>query len=260
MLSTVQKIGPALDLFTVKRPEWGISEVAEALDTPKSSAHALLTTMADIGLLERTARARYRLGWRLLVLGSTLMLSTEARAPVGRALRRTVDRWGETMHFAVYERGCVVYVEKVEGRHSIPVPTRLGVRLPAHASAVGKALLAARPEEELDQLLAKDRLKRYTERTLADPALLRDELERVRADGVAFDDEEAVRGVRCVGVPIRSRQGVVVGAISLSASSTRFERRRDAYADLVHDLGARLSRELGAPDEAAPRRRLASAA
>lgn len=243
MLSTVQKIGPALDLFTVQRPEWGVSEVAQALGTPKSSAHALLATMAEIGLLERTPRARYRLGWRLLVLSGTVMLSAGYRRVALSSMRRTVARWGETMHFAVYERGSVVYVEKVAGRHGPRIPTRTGLRLPAHASAVGKALLAFHPDEEHVDAGA---LARYTPHTIVSPRALARELDEVRETGLALDREEAIRGLCCAAVPVHGADGVMVGAISMSASRERFERHRDAYVGAIREVGTIVSRELGA--------------
>jgi DNA-binding IclR family transcriptional regulator len=247
VLTTVQKIGPVLDLFTVKQPEWGTSEVATSLGTSKSSAHALLTTMAEIGLLERTVHARYRLGWRLLVLGRTVMLSAEYRHPVGKAMQRTVSRWGETMHFAVYDRGCAVYVHKVEGRNSIELATRIGTRLPAHASAVGKMLLAYRDE------IPDGPLTRFTSQTIVDHDTLAQELELVRERGLASDDEEGVRGVSCLAGPVWGHDGALIGAISLATSSERLARHRDALARQVGDTCREVSRQLGAivPDPVA---------
>jgi DNA-binding IclR family transcriptional regulator len=247
VLTTVQKIGPVLDLFTVRNPEWGISEVAAELDIPKSSAHALLTTMAEIGLLKRTTRARYRLGWRLLVLGRTVMLSAEWRRPAVMAMQRTVARWGDTMHFAVYERGSALYVEKVEGPNSIQLGTRVGTRLPAHASAVGKMLLAHR------DTLPTEPLGRLTPNTIGDPVDLERELEVIRQRGVSFDDEESVRGISCVAAPVWCNAGGLVGAISFATSTERFHRRRDAYAEEIAEICDEVSREIGAivPREAA---------
>ena len=87
MLRTVSKIGPVLDLFTVEHPEWGVSEAAEALGVPKSSAHALLSTLADVGLLAATSHIRYRLGWRVLALGETLRATLDLRSAAHPANR-----------------------------------------------------------------------------------------------------------------------------------------------------------------------------
>jgi DNA-binding IclR family transcriptional regulator len=240
VLTTVQKIGPVLDLFSIKNPEWGISEVAAELDIPKSSAHALLITMAELGLLKRTTRARYRLGWRLLVLGRTVMLSAEPLRPVAMAMKRTAERWGDSMHFAVYERGSVVCVKKAEGRHSVSLGTSVGMRLPAHATAVGKMLLAACAEPG-----SLEGLSRLTTNTITEPVTLELELAVIRQRGVAFDDEESLREISCVAAPVWGAGGLV-GAISFAAATERLRRRRDAYAEEIVEMCDQLSREFGA--------------
>jgi DNA-binding IclR family transcriptional regulator len=233
-------VGPVLDLFTVTKPEWGLSEVAAALDIPKSTSHALLLSMTELGLLKRTTRARYRLGWRLLVLGRTAMLSAECRRPVALAMQRAADVWGETMHFAVYERGTVVNIHSVQGQNSIVLGARIGTRLPAHASAVGKMLLSHHggvPDRPLPRLTAN---------TIADPEELEHELAAIRHRGVAFDNEESVRRVSCVAGPVRCEGGGLVGALSFAVSSDRLARCRDAYVDEIVAICNEISRNLGA--------------
>jgi IclR family KDG regulon transcriptional repressor len=234
MLTTVQKVGPALDLFNAEAPEWGVTEVAAALGTSKSSAHALLTTMETVGLLERTASARYRLGWRLLTLSSTLMQTTAYRPRVVAAMRRAVDRWGEPMHLGVFDRGCVVYLECARARRSMGLPTRVGLRLAAHPSAVGKALLAHRGADEIARHVQRP-LRRYTANTIVAPERLRAELDAVRARGYSLDREETIGGVCCVAAPVRDAAGAVVAAVSLSAPTARFDRHTDSYLQLVRD-------------------------
>src|ERR1700721_403569 len=112
MLATVKKLDPALDLFTADRPEWGVSEVAGALGMSKSSAHALLTTLDDIGLLKRTADARYRLGGGALSLSRTRLQTNDVRLRISGPLRRAVDRSGEPMHLWVYAGGWALYPER----------------------------------------------------------------------------------------------------------------------------------------------------
>jgi DNA-binding IclR family transcriptional regulator len=124
MLMTVQKTGQVLDLFTVAHPEWGVTEVASQLGIPKSSAHALLATLTDIGLVERTPWGRYRLGWRFLTLGRTVLVSTAYRTAALTLMRRMSVRYGETMHFAVWERGGVVYLDSAHPAHTGRRPRR----------------------------------------------------------------------------------------------------------------------------------------
>lgn len=241
MLTTVKKVGPALDLFSHERPEWGVSEVAAALGTSKSSAHALLTTMGEIGLLERTPQARYRLGWRLLSLSRTLMQTTVYRDRISRALHEAVDRCGQTMHLAVFDRGAVVYVECVRAPHSMRLPTSTGARLPAHPSAVGKILLAHRDDHWARRYVSSAKLRRFTGNTIVTAERLLSELRQVRASGIAHDREESIRGLCCAGVPVRSRDGAVVAAVSISAPTGCFERDGDSYVELVREVAAHAS-------------------
>ena len=241
MLATVKKLDPALDLFTADRPEWGVSEVAGALGMSKSSAHALLTTLDDIGLLKRTADARYRLGWRVLSLSRTLLQTNDVRLRISGPLRRAVDRSGETMHLAVYDRGSVVYLERVRSPHSVRLPTDPGVRLPAHNSAVGKVLLAHRGEDAVTHYVDRGRLRRYTGNTIVDADELLREVERVRADGVAYDREETIQGLCCVGAPVRAANGDVIAAVSISAKTAHFDRDGGFYRQLVCDVAREAS-------------------
>ncbi|MCW2990966.1 MAG: transcriptional regulator, IclR family [Solirubrobacterales bacterium] len=238
MLETIQKIGPALDLFTAEAPEWGVSEAADALAAPKSSTHALLTSMASIGLLERTGGARYRLGWRLLSLSRTLIEGTPYRTAAGRAMRAAVDRCGDTMHLAVFDRGDVVYVESVRAPGAAALPTAMGTRLPAHPTGVGKVLLAHRTEEEARSIVARTGLRRFTPNTIVTRAGLWRELEQVRRAGVAFDREETIAGLCCVAAPVRGEDGEVVAAVSVSAPTARFARRESDLVELVRDVAA----------------------
>ena len=103
-LQTVQKIGPVLDLFTVERPEWGVSEVAGELGVPRSSAHALLASLVDIGLLQCRARGRYRIGWRVVELNQALQGTVDVKSCAAPILQALSEKLGETTHLAVLER------------------------------------------------------------------------------------------------------------------------------------------------------------
>jgi IclR family KDG regulon transcriptional repressor len=236
VLASVKRLGPALDLFTTERPEWGVTEVARALGMSKSSAHELLMTLDGVGLLRRTEGGRYRLGWRLLSLSRTLVHTNGVRRRAVAVLRDAVARMGETMHLAVYDRGSVIYVERSRPEHSLPLPTAPGVRLPAHPSALGKVLLAQQPEEAVGDFLAGPPLRRYTPTTIVQADALRHELEGVRAEGVAYDREEIIPGLCCVGAPIREASGEVVAAISVSVSAAKFRFRADVYRELILEL------------------------
>jgi len=246
MLGTVQKVGEVLELFTREHPEWGVSEVAKALAIPKSSAHALLATLAQIGFLKRTREGRYRLGWRILALSQVLLSTSSWREEARRAMEELVARFGETTHLAVLECGRVVYVEKLEGTRAVRVVnTGVGVELPAHCSAVGKVLLAFRPWEEVERIMAERGMPAFTPNTITTLDELKTELQAVRERGYAYDIEEVVPELCCVAAPIRDHTGEVVAALSLSVPFYRFQQLKEEYRRSVLEAAHRVSERLG---------------
>ncbi|WP_135256832.1 IclR family transcriptional regulator [Thermus caldilimi] len=246
MLGTVQKVGEVLELFTRERPEWGVSEAAKALGIPKSSAHSLLATLAQIGFLKRTREGRYRLGWRILALSQVLLSTSSWRGEARRAMEELVARFGETTHLAVLECGRVVYVEKLEGTRAVRVVnTGVGVELPAHCSAVGKVLLAFRSWEEVERIMAEQGMPAFTPNTITTLDELKTELQAVRERGYAYDIEEVVPELCCVAAPIRDHTGEVVAALSLSVPFYRFQQLKEEYRRSVLEVTHRVSERLG---------------
>ncbi len=252
MLGTIRKVGEVLELFTQEQPEWGVSEVAQALGLPKSSAHALLATLTQIGLLHKTPEGRYRLGWRVLALSQVLLSANAWRLEARRAMERLVACYGETTHLATLEAGRVVYVDKLEGTRAVRVNlTRIGAELYAHCSGVGKVLLAFRPWPEVERIVAEKGLPALTPNTITTPDELKTELLRVRERGCAYDIEEAMPELCCVAAPIRDYTGEVVAALSLSVPFYRFRERKEAYREAVLQAAAEVSERLGFVEEVA---------
>jgi DNA-binding IclR family transcriptional regulator len=240
-LQTVQKIGPVLDLYTAQHPEWGVSEVAAAIDVPRSSAHALLSSLVDTGLLQCRGRGRYRLGWRVVELGETLRGTVDVRSCAVPVLEDLVRKCGETAHLAVMDRWNVLYVDKVLGTHNITVQgARVGARLDAHSTAVGKVLLAQLDEMEVQRYLAMRPMRRLTPSTVTSAQSLTATLGAARRNGFAVDLGETMAEVHCVAAPVRDDLGVVVGAVSLSVPATRFAVSRPqlerAVVSAAHDI------------------------
>jgi DNA-binding IclR family transcriptional regulator len=257
VLQTIQKIGPVLDLFTVERPEWGVSEVAEAIGLPRSSAHALLSSLVEIGLLQCRARGRYRIGWRIVELSEALRGGVDLRSIAYPVLEELVARHGETAHLAVMERSKVLYIEKILGTHMLNVVgARIGAHLDPHCSAVGKVLLAYRDPAEIHRLVTQRPLRKLTPATITTPAALLHELEVVRQAGVAFDEGEAVPEVHCVAAPVRDELGAVVAAVSLTVPASRFVRARGELQRSVQSAAAEITRGMVSDEGGGAARRL----
>jgi DNA-binding IclR family transcriptional regulator len=246
MLNTVLKAGQVLRLFDNRSPEWGVSEVAGALAVPKSSAHALLSSLAEIGLLQRATTGRYRLGWRLFALGRIMLETAEFRAEARQVVEELARQYRETVQLGVLEHNIVVYLDRIEGTHAVRADlTGLGAAGYAHCTAIGKALLAGLPWAEAKKTLEKYGMPRLTAHTIIEPAQLEAELEKVRRQGYACNFEEAHDDLCGVGAPIFDYVGQVIAAISLAVPKSRFQRYEREYRDAVIRACKSVSRELG---------------
>lgn len=229
-LGTIERAGHVLELFTTDVPEWGPTAVANALEIPKSRAHATLASLAQIGLLQRGVGGTYRLGWLTLSLGASATRSSRLwtlSAPVMHALAETV---GETVNLAVLDRSHVVYVGKKQGRLTLPrTENSLGARTPVHSTACGKMLLAEQSEDVVEWILERDGLPRFTDQTIDDRGELQKELEQVRQLGTAFDRGELQADLRCAAVPVRDASGRVAGVMTISAEAERWSRYHREY-------------------------------
>ncbi|WP_027941702.1 IclR family transcriptional regulator [Amycolatopsis taiwanensis] len=230
-------------LLTAFRPgdeALGASELARRTGVPKSSVHRLAGHLAAQGLLERDG-GTFRLGLKLFEIGQ---LATRQRGLVDAARPYLADlreATRNTVHLAVLEGTEVVYLDIVRGPDAPALPSRIGGRFPAHATAVGKAILAFSPEPVLDKVIAAS-LRRVGPRTITAPGLLRRHLAKVRADGLAQEREESGVGVICVAGPLLDRFGTPRAAISLSGWSNRVRAERVAPA--VRTTALTLSRAL----------------
>lgn len=244
-INTLAKAGKVLDLFCPERPEWRVTDVADVLGVPRSSAHALLSSLAEIGILQWREGGRYRVGWRVLELAEVRRQTTDVRAAAAPVMERLLRMHGETCHLAVRERMQVLYIDKLLGNHNITVQgARVGTRLEMHCTAVGKVLLAFSDPGDLDAFLAVATLRRHTPATITEPGAFRAEMAKIRSQGVGFDLGEAVEGLFCAAAPIRDELGQVVAAISLSSPVDRFRKHRDEYAHSVKAGAADISRAL----------------
>src|SRR5579875_3922184 len=246
MLQTVYKAAEILNLFSVERPEWGISELAKELAFPKSSTSALVSTLAEQGLLRRTSAGRYKLGWRVMALSQVLLSTTDFRTEARPVMESLIARFGETVHLAALESGQVIYVDKLQGTRAVQVSvTGVGYRLPAHCSGVGKVILAERPWAEVQQILASRGMPAVTSKTITTLEAFKAELACVARQRYAYDIEEAVEELCCVAAPIRDHSGEVVAALSLSVPAYRFQQAREQYRLAIVGATKQISENLG---------------
>ena len=246
MLQTLQKASEVLALYDREHTEWGVREVAEKLKMAKSSAHDLLSSLAQIGFLNKTEDSRYRLGWRLVTLSELLLATTELRQEARPVLEELAAQYRETIHLAVLDDAKAVYLDKLEGKQAVRVElTSLGTRLYPHCSAVGKILLAFSSEDEVRRIIKTSGLPRFTPNTITDEEELCHALDKIRKQGYAFDLEEILPDLCCVGAPVYNYTGQVIAAISMSIPAYRFRRSQTEYRDAIVRTAKIVSERLG---------------
>ena len=244
--SVVQAL-KALDYLESCGNEAGVTEVGQALGVHKSTASRLLATMESRGYVAKNdVTGKYSLGMRVVELAKTKLDQLDLRTYARPFLEELVRRTEETAHLAILDQGSIVYLDKVDTPHTLIMRSRIGYRISAHCTALGKAILAALPEAKIDAILQKDGLHNFTPNTITDPLMFKEHLRKVRIQGFAIDDEEHEEGMRCAAAIIRNHTGCVVGAISVTGPAVRVSRQRVAEIGiLVRDACLRLSKSLG---------------
>jgi DNA-binding IclR family transcriptional regulator len=221
-------VGKALALLTAfdRATPIGVSELARKTNVPKSTAFRLLAVLTHWQLIERVG-SRYRLGTLLFEIGNKVSYCCPSglRETAHPYLEELHEATRQTVHLAILVDHDVLYLDKVYGHDQVRSPSRIGGRVPAHCSALGKAMLAFTSSSLVDELLTSH-LERLTPYTMVQARLFREELAEIRSAGVAYDREGARLGLACVAAPIRSRRKEVVAALSISGSSTNFEPDR----------------------------------
>jgi DNA-binding IclR family transcriptional regulator len=223
-----------------------LDDLAGEIGVHKTTVLRLLRTLEAERFVRRVEGHRYTLGSRLFALADAAGEQYVVRRVAAPYLRRLNRSTGQTVHLAAYENGQVVYVDKLDSAQSVRMYSRIGVPAPPHCTAVGKVLLAARPDR--DALVAELDLALYTERTITDPAKLRAELARVAQQGWAKDHAEHEPFVNCVAAPVTAVAGRVVAAVSVSVPDVLLGYRQ--VLDLVPDLratAAAISADYSAP-------------
>jgi DNA-binding IclR family transcriptional regulator len=211
--------------FSEHENEMGISALATRLGLAKSTVHRLASTLVEYDILEQNRETgKYRLGLALFELGALVRRNMDTASQAQGEIHALAEATGETIQLAILDHLSVLYIRVRESRQAVRMSSGLGSRAPAHCTSVGKVLLAHQPAEVVDQVIANG-LKRYTQNTIVDGEVLRQELATIRARGYALDDEEIEEGLRCVAAPIRDHGGQVISAISVAAPVQRMSKK-----------------------------------
>jgi len=248
---TIQSVAHSLDVLEQfsdpQAAELGVTELSKRLKLHKNNVFRLLATLESRGYIEQNrATENYRLGIRCLQLGQSYTANAGFLIQARPVLAELVKQARETAYVAVLRRGLMVPVDVVDSERAVRIASPIGVPLPLHCTAAGKALLAFESEDEQRALLPEG-LQKFTERTPTDRAVLLQQLRSIAASGYAIDMGECVEDLRAVAVPIRDYARAVVGTLAIAGPAYRFqaERIEKELAPLAVKAGRELSSRLG---------------
>jgi len=211
----------------------GVTELASAVDMHKSTVHNHLSTLKSEDLVVQRDD-KYTLGLRLLEFGGRARDQRSLYDITTPEIERLASQTGELANLVVEEYGHGVYLVCEKGDKAVNLDIYPGVRRLLHVTASGKAILAHLPTERVDEIIEHHGLPTKTDKSITDRDVLLDHLEEVREQGFAVDDEEHINGLRCIGTPILSDDGTVLGAVSISVPVTRMDD--DQFYNEVPDI------------------------
>jgi DNA-binding IclR family transcriptional regulator len=241
-IKVLDKALRVLELFDERGKELTVTEINDHLNFNKVSTFRIVKNLEDAGYLEKDADTlKYKLGLKVYYLGSLAEPHSAIRKITRPFLEKLNDRCDETVHLAVLNKGEALYLDKIEGKKTIRVITRISTKLPAHCSGVGKTLLAALPEDALEQIIKEKGLPRFTNNTITELKALKAELAKVRKQGYAIDNEEIEEGLKCAAAPVKDSGGNVVAAVSISVPKERFDKKVFTYISEVKKTSQKVS-------------------
>lgn len=242
--NTVQSVEHACDIIAALHAMngGGVTEIADRTAVSKSTVHNHLATLERAGFVVRQD-GRYRLSYRFLTLGGAIRDTN----PLFRMSRDHIDdlaaETGDIAAATTEEGGQNVYLYVATGPNAVTIDIHLGTRLPLHCLASGKAILASLPDQRVEAIIDEHGLPAHTPNTITDREELLGELEQIRAQGYAFDNEERIQGMRAVAAPVRSEtDDSLLGAIVVSGSTIRVEG--DYFREELPEIVTRRAREI----------------
>ena len=234
-----------LETFNQDRRQLTLSDISKLVDLPRASVRRTLHTLVQLGYAEVDDRL-FRLTPRVLMLSRAYLLSNAVADILQPALERLSNEINESCSAAVLDGEDIMMVAHASPKRVISVSAQIGFRLPAVATALGRILLAALDESQLDKFLAQVLLKKVTKSTIVDKKELRKAIHRARDDGYALVDQEVEVGFRSIAVPLRKLDGRTIAALNIGVHSERVSLKamHGQFLPRLHALAGELQRQL----------------
>ena len=218
-----------------------LAEICAFVEMPKSSVHSIVHTLANLGYVNaKKPEGVYTVGLKCFEIGSRYLNDKAFFQQVKKVLAKVSSAFNETTHFALLDALEVVYTHKFESTQAIRMVSSIGKRNPAHATALGKAILSTFSDEEIMALYDGIPLISLTEKTVVCLEVLLDQIRKIRQSGVAYESGESTPGIKCYAVPIRTPYKALRAAMSISIPLFRVEDGNERYVQELLEAKADL--------------------
>ena len=236
-----------IELFSMEKPVWGITEISKALNMYKSNVYNILFTLAKRGFIKKDLiTEKYSLSIKYFELGSIVIKNMDLRKVASPYIEKLSQEFGETVHLGVLDEGRVVSIEREESKQGLYSHIEIGKSTPLHCTAIGKVIIANLSMDKVDLLIKEKGLKKYTEKTITTKENLIKELVKIRKQGYALDNMEHEEEVICVAGPIRDYKGQVVASLSISGPAFRVALKNTMMiAEKIKENCNNISEEIG---------------
>lgn len=236
--------------FLVRQPEpTRLMDIANAVDMNNSTTLRFLTTMVSMGYVaQESDTSRYYLTYKIVSLGRNVSENKQISRTVSPYLKKISDTLQETVCLAIEQNSQVVYIDMKEGpRQIIKVMQRIGSIAPMHCTGIGKLLLLNYTEPQIDEYIRQKGLRQFTQYTLVTREALMHELNEVRKQGYALDNEECEIGARCIAFPIYDSTDKIIAGISVTGPSSRITQKfADRWIPFLRQTTQEISKQFGA--------------
>lgn len=224
-IGSVIKAIDIIELLSASEREIGATEISSHLNYGVSATYHILATLRMCGVIEQNPNTKkYRLGLKLCKIGNIAREQNHLSTYVQPYLKKLKELTGETSNLTILDNDEIIYIAQEESDKLVRMFTKIGARAPLYCSAAGKVLLAYQPKEKQDFIINGLSFYNFTKNTITSKKDLREELEEIKNIGYAFDNEERELGVECIAAPIFDFDDEVIGAISVSGPTTRFNQ------------------------------------
>lgn len=245
LVPAVTRAFAVLDLLAQERTAMSLARLADSLELPKSSVHGLCNTLLALGYLRRQSDGAFFIGPSVMTLAEAFVAGTNIAQEFATLWSESHEPQ-ETVILSVLSGTEVVYVAARNGVRPLGLAFNVGMRLPAHLAASGKAMLAFQTSESVRQLFGRKPLPALSRRPAPTLDELLAELEQVRAQGYSIDDEGVREGVHCIGAPVFDASGQAVAGVGMCIQKTRLDETwRETHRELVMQVARQLTERLG---------------